>query len=155
MGLKLNLLARALGVAVLLSSALGADSAGFGVSGAILKAEALPGEEIRHQMVVTVAEEGSPLELAAEVVGFGQALDGGPFRLEPEDDACPHSAREFLRASPERFHIEPGSSEGLLLRARSLQMSGLAEDTPSSRSEPFPSAMDPSASPSPYTSRSI
>jgi len=115
MGLKLNLLAWALGVAVLLSSALGADSAGFGVSGAILKAEALPGEEIRHQMVVTVAEEGSPLELAAEVVGFGQALDGGPFRLEPEDDAGPHSAREFLRASPERFHIEPGSSEGLLL----------------------------------------
>ncbi|HOO52742.1 MAG TPA: hypothetical protein PLX30_00735 [Methanothrix sp.] len=112
---KLNLLAYALCIAIHLSSALGAYSAGFGVSGAILKAEVLPGEEIRHQMVVMIADDGSPLELVAEVVGFGQTLDGEPVRLESEDDTSPHSARDFLRVSPERFKVKTGSSESLLL----------------------------------------
>lgn len=114
MGLKLNLLAWALGVAVLLSSALGVDSAGFGVSGAILKAEALPGEEIRHQMVVTVAEEGSPP--GAKLPrwwGSARPWTADLLGLSPRTTPAPSLAREFLRASPERFHIEPGSSEGL------------------------------------------
>jgi len=115
MGSKLNLLACALCIAALLSSVLGADSAGFGVSGAILKAEVLPGEEISHQMVVMIAEGEPSLVLGAEVMGFGQTPDGGPKGLEPDEDVGLYSARDFLRVSPERFKIEPGSSESLLL----------------------------------------
>lgn len=115
MGSKLNILAYVLCIAVLLSSTVEPASAGFGVSGAILKAEVIPGETISHQMVVSIAENEFPLGLVAEVVGFGQTLDGGCMRLESDNDANPYSANDFLKVSPERFSIEPGTSRELLL----------------------------------------
>lgn len=110
-----NRIAYALSIALLVLLAAEPASAGFGVSGAILRAEVLPGESISHAMTVRIAENETPLDFVAEVAGFGQTLSGGYLLLGPETDTSPYSARDFLRVSRESFSIEPGSSVELLL----------------------------------------
>jgi hypothetical protein len=85
MGSKLKALAYAFSVAVHLSSAFGLASGGFRILGAILKAEAEPGEETRHHIVVVIADEGAPLELEARVtLEDGRTLDMDEFALSGE-----------------------------------------------------------------------
>lgn len=112
---RINKPAYAFSIAVLAVLAADLASAGFGVSGAILKAEVLPGEAISHQMTVRIAENDTPLDLVAEVVGFGQTLSGGCLTLKTEADTSPYSACDFLSVSPKSFSVEPGASQNLLL----------------------------------------
>ena len=89
MASKHNRIAYALSIALLLSLAAEPVSAGFGVSGAVLKSEVLPGESISHAMTVRIAENETPLDFDAEVAGFGQTLSGGYVTLGPEADTSP------------------------------------------------------------------
>jgi hypothetical protein len=89
--------------------------AGLGVSGVILMADVNPGQSITHEIIVDSDQTDSPMDLVAEVVGFGQSLDGANIELPPEEDLSPYSARPFLKVAPASFHLEPGISQKVVL----------------------------------------
>lgn len=89
--------------------------AGLGVSGVVLIADVNPGQDITHEITVDSDQTDSPMDLVAEVVGFGQSLDGANMELPPEEDLSPYSARPFLTTTPVSFHLEPGTSQQIVL----------------------------------------
>ena len=100
---------------IIISSIVTAPVSGFSVSGAIFEAEVAPGQSISHNMTVSIDESDPPMNLLAEVVGFGQTLDGGNIELSPMADTSPCSARSFLSVDPTSFHLDPGESQNVLL----------------------------------------
>lgn len=90
-------------------------SASIGVSGSILQKTVNPGQNITHVMTVELNKSDQPMDMEVEVMGFGQTLSGGYRGLSAEQDTSPFSARPFLNVSPDKFHIEPGTSEKVIL----------------------------------------
>lgn len=89
------------------------SSAGLGVVGALFMTSANPGDHISHEIKVSIKDTDSPMDLNAEVGGFGESIQGSYLVLNEEEDTSPYSAREFLTISPSSFHLEPGESETL------------------------------------------
>lgn len=100
-------------------SLLVTTSAGFSVSGSILKTEVNPGQEVVHVMTVKNGEDALPLlDLTAEVFGFGISPTGGNLKFSSEEDTSPYSARAFFEVSPNKFSLGPGESQEVVLEGR-------------------------------------
>lgn len=90
-------------------------SAGLGVDGAVFWGTVSPGEKIVHEMTVSIGTNASPLDLEAEVYGFGMSTYTDYLLLDPEEDVSPYSAREFLTIEPKSFQVEPGIPQKVLI----------------------------------------
>jgi len=97
-------------ISLLALSLLVTTSAGFSVSGSILKTEVTPGQEVVHVMTVKTEADESPLNLTAEIFGFGISTTGGNLKYSSEEDTSPYSARAFFEVSPNEFSLGPGES---------------------------------------------
>jgi len=73
-------------ISLLALSLLVTTSAGFSVSGSILKTEVTPGQEVVHVMTVKTEADESPLNLTAEIFGFGISTTGGNLKYSSEED---------------------------------------------------------------------
>lgn len=91
--------------------------AGLRVVGAKIEAQVSPGSETSYNIKV-VDNSDVPMDIAIEVKGYGTSAEGTLKVLEPEEDASPYSAREFLTVSPDSFHLEPGESQDVTVTAK-------------------------------------
>ena len=84
--------------------------AGLMVSNAKIQESAYPG-----QVITTVMKVGdntsAPMDIAVDIDGTGNYLDGSVMAVDPGSDVSPYSARTFVTASPTSFHLEPGQSQ--------------------------------------------
>ncbi|MFB3766023.1 MAG: hypothetical protein ACE14P_12360 [Methanotrichaceae archaeon] len=101
---------------LLLGSQLG--SSGLGVSGAILERKVDPGEIFSHEMIVSSDSSTPPMDLTIDILGINQTVDGENVELKEGEDIGPYSARTFLKAIPEIFHLEPGESQKVTVEGR-------------------------------------
>jgi hypothetical protein len=102
-------------VALLALSIFVPTSAGFTVSGALFIDVVSPGEEILHEITVTIDEDSSPQNMIAVIGGFATTPEGADYMLDPDDDIGPYTARPFLIVSPERFQLQPGEPQKVLV----------------------------------------
>ena len=93
----------------------GPASAGLRVDGAVFDAVADPGEHVSHTATVSTKTTDSPLDMKVEIFGYGQAIDGSSVALNETQDTSPYSARPFLKANPESFHLDPGESRSVVI----------------------------------------
>lgn len=84
---------------------------GTGISGAVFKTDAAPGQHIAHEIDIINSKDDNPTNFSAEVLGFGQGLDGSFLPLTADQDKSPYSARSFLRISPASFLLEPNQTQ--------------------------------------------
>jgi hypothetical protein len=101
-------------MAAILLLALAPISSGLGVEGVIFDVEAAPGQHVSHEITASLRENEGPMDLQVDVLDWGQSLDGSNHELEMGMVAC-RSAKDFLRASPDRIHLEPGESQKILV----------------------------------------
>lgn len=101
-------------IAVILLLSLAPTSFGLGLEGVIFEAEAAPGQHVSHEITVSLRENEGPMDLQVEILDWGQSLDGSNQELEVGAVAC-CSAKDFLRASPDRIHLESGESQKILV----------------------------------------
>jgi hypothetical protein len=74
--------------------------AGLGVSGVLLMADVNPGQSITHEIIVDSDQTDSPMDLVAEVVGFGQSLDGANMNYH---EISGHIRGDLLTVTPRAF----------------------------------------------------
>lgn len=86
-------------------------SAGLKVTGMIYNGELAAGEGTSHVMEISIKEGDSPIDIAVDVMGFGQSPEMSSCFLEASEDKNPYSAREFISIDRPTFHLEPGESE--------------------------------------------
>lgn len=104
-------------IPLLVLSMLLAPSAGLDLSGAIFKGEALPGQEIDHEITVSLGEGESAQNVTVEVFGFAMNENGSNIQLAPEDDNGIYSAREYLTVIPEVLQLQPGEPQKVQVKA--------------------------------------
>ena len=100
-------------LAIALTAAVAAPVlAGLRVTGARIEQPVYPGESITT--VINVGDNtDAPMDIAVDVKGLGNYLNGVTQSLTPEEDLSPYSARTFVTASPTSFHLEPGESQNV------------------------------------------
>lgn len=84
-------------------------SAGLRVGGARIDVALAPGVSATYPMNVGNTTN-EPMDIAIEVKGFGNYINGPVRALDVEDDLSPYTAREYVAVSPSSFHLEPGES---------------------------------------------
>jgi hypothetical protein len=84
---------------------------GLRVSGAIVRADAIPGTSYTHTMTIGTREDDPPMDIAVDVMGLGQSLEGACQALEAAEDTSTYSARSFITLDKSSFHLEPGDSQ--------------------------------------------
>lgn len=99
-------------------------SAGIDVGGAICVQEVNPGQHVTHKMTVLTDKDSSPMDMEAKVWGWTQGLNDELVLIDPAEDRSPFSAAPFLRVSPERFHVEPGILQEVVLEGDVPQDAG-------------------------------
>lgn len=104
-------------VALLLLSIFLPTSACIEVSGAIFSDEVSPGQELVHEMSVSIDKDALPLNMTAEIFGFAMNPSGSNIELSPEEDNGSYSAREFLAVTPEEFQLMAGVPQKVLITA--------------------------------------
>jgi len=83
-----------------------------GISDGIpISVELSPGESRTFVMEVGLEEDDDPLDITAEIKGFGQNLEGGIVELTAAEDSSQYSARGFTTVTPAEFHLEPGETQ--------------------------------------------
>jgi hypothetical protein len=87
--------------------------ASFTVTGVLCLAEVTPGQAFRHVVDVAINDSIDPKEYFVDVIGMGQNLNGSVFELMPESDVSPYTARPFLHAYPQSFHLDPGGHKNI------------------------------------------
>ncbi|RQW81220.1 MAG: hypothetical protein EHM14_01870 [Methanothrix sp.] len=105
--ISLSLLALLLG--------MGPASAGLRVDGAVFEEVAAPGQHVSHEAIVSTKTSDSPLDMKVKILGYGQTEDGSSAALNETQDTSLYSARPFLKATPESFHLEPGESKSVVI----------------------------------------
>lgn len=91
-------------------------SAGLQVSGATFEAEVAPGQPFENQINVSNYDSVGPMDVIVDVLGYGQSQKDGVIEdLKKELDTSPYTAREFVKVSPEEFHLEPGESQKVIV----------------------------------------
>lgn len=93
-------------------------SAGLGVSGAIIERKVDPGGAFAHEMTVSSDIASPPMDLAVDIMGMNQTIDGESIELNESEDASPFSACQFLNANPSSFHLEPGQSQNVIVEGK-------------------------------------
>jgi hypothetical protein len=87
----------------------------FKVEGASLKLEVEPGEHISHLVDISITESEPANDFVVRMGGFGQNMMGGGEPVAEEEDSSPYTASPFLTISTTGFHLEPGSSQKILI----------------------------------------
>lgn len=90
----------------------------IGVDGALFIAEGNPGDPVYHEMNISIPETDPSNDISVKLSGFGQSLGGIGYALEPENDIIPYSATSFLEVNLTEFHLEPGSSQKVIMTGR-------------------------------------
>lgn len=99
---------------ILILSAI-APVSGIMVGGIRLVTDVSPGDHILHLITVDIGDDGEAVDVVAQLKGCGMALDGSRVQLVPEEDTEPYTARNFLKVTPERTTIEPGTRADFVL----------------------------------------
>lgn len=107
--------AYALIFSLLLFPVLPTATAGLGAAGAIIERNVNPGESFAHEVTVSADNTGDPMDIVVDILGLNQSLEGENIELSENEDSSPYSARTFLKASPSKFHLEPGKSQEVLV----------------------------------------
>ncbi len=100
---------------VLLLLTAGVASAGLGVIGAMLDKNITPGDQFTHVMQVRLGPSDSPVNVSADIFGFGQGDDGSMREINASQDSSPYTATPFLKISPKSFHLDSGGSQQVIL----------------------------------------
>jgi len=95
--------------------ALGSASADLKVSGGVFAISAVPLQHVEHVITVSNGDSDRPINLVANVAGFGQAPDGSDIVLDESTDNSPYTARPFLNLTPAAFSLDPGQSQRITL----------------------------------------
>jgi hypothetical protein len=90
----------------------------IGIDGALFIAEGAPGDPVYHEMNISIPETETPNDISVKLSGFGQSLAGIGYPLEPENNTSPYSATSFLEVNLTEFHLEPGSSQKVIMAGR-------------------------------------
>jgi hypothetical protein len=90
-------------------------SAGLTVTGAAYIDTVSSGQEIAHEMTVSINKNDSPQDMSVDIFGFVMNEEGVNIELSPEDDIGPFTARPFLSVEPKNFTVEPGVPSKVLL----------------------------------------
>lgn len=88
-------------------------SSSIKASGIIFDAKAAPGEKVSHEITIDIKNE-SPADFRVAVVDWAQGPDGSNIPAI-DNNTRPYSAKDFLKASPEKFHLEPGESQKIIV----------------------------------------
>ncbi len=101
-------------------------SSGIQASGIVLDAKVAPGEQISHNITINIDKNESPSDFIVEIADWKQGSDGssGP---ATDNNTHPYSAKDFFRVSPEKFHLEPGESQTIMVKG---EITRLTVDTP-------------------------
>jgi hypothetical protein len=92
--------------------------AGLGVSGAIIEKDVKPGETFVHDMTVCSDHSGPPMDIAVDVMGLNQSLEGDNMELDENEDIGPYSACAFMKVNPSKFHLEPGEIQSVIVEGK-------------------------------------
>jgi hypothetical protein len=101
---------------VLLMLFVSTVSGGLGVKGVTIEADVAPGEHFSQDIIVYITETDPPMDIKAEVMGFGQPPGGGTLEILLEKDSGDYTARPFLKVTPASFHLEPGQEQILTVQ---------------------------------------
>lgn len=99
------------------SLSLTSISSGIQATGIVLDAEAAPGEEISHDILINIDKNESPADFQVDVVDMVQGPDGSNNAVNDTNEHI-YSAKNFLRASPEKFHLEPGELQKIVVSGK-------------------------------------
>lgn len=69
------------------------------------------GDTVTHTITVSTTATDAPMDIAIDVLGFGQTADQSYSSLSPADDTSPYSARNFITLDTGSFHLNPGESK--------------------------------------------
>lgn len=101
--------------AALIISILQLAEASFTVTGALCLAEVTPGQVFSHVVDAAINESSDPQDFFVEILGLGQDLNGTTIAISPDNDVGPYTARPFLHAYPESFHLEAGEHQNITI----------------------------------------
>lgn len=85
------------------------------VSGVVFDPEADPGEHVSHEITVSLRETENATDLTVDLYDWNQTIDGGNVIDEEGSLKTPYSAKGFLKVTPQNIHLEPGSTEKILV----------------------------------------
>jgi hypothetical protein len=114
MNLRYNSLAicgASISLLILMLSAFGS----LEIDGSILEAEVLPGDNLSHEINITLIDSNATQNMSVDILGYGQGLGGAVIGLEEKKDSSPYSARSFLTVSPSTFQLKPGVPQKVIL----------------------------------------
>jgi hypothetical protein len=81
------------------------------VTGAFCLAEVYPDQVFRYVIDATINESSDPQNYSIEILGIGQDVNGSIIAILPDRDLYPYTARPFLYAYPQSFHLDTGEHE--------------------------------------------
>ncbi|MFY9813662.1 MAG: hypothetical protein WCF70_10810 [Dehalococcoidales bacterium] len=87
-----------------------ADS-GLQVSNPILVTDVSPGQTLTFKMTVSIGTSDPTTNIAVQVDGLAQSLDGTNGPAAAANDASPYSARSFITVDSSSFQLQPGGSQ--------------------------------------------
>jgi len=90
-------------------------SSGIQATGIVLDAEAAPGDEINHEIIISTDKNESPMDFQVDVVDMVQGTDGSNNAINDTEEHA-YSAKSFLQVSPEKFHLEPGELQEITVK---------------------------------------
>ena len=90
-------------------------SSGIQSTGMVLDAEAAPGEEINHEIFISIDQNESPMDFQVDVVDMVQGTDGSNNAIN-DTEGHTYSAKSFLQVSPEKFHLESGELQKIIVK---------------------------------------
>lgn len=90
--------------------------AGLGTTVPSIEANITAGTLFSKNITIYTEEGDSPMDLAADVDGVNQSLDGVPYAVLNNKDMNKYSATPFLKILPTKFHLGNGTRRVLELR---------------------------------------
>lgn len=81
---------------------------GLTVAGAMLVTDVSPGQTLTHNITLTIGSADPATDIAVQVGGMTQSLDGTNDILDVSQDTGGYSARTFITVDKETLHLEPG-----------------------------------------------
>lgn len=84
---------------------------GLQVTNTILVTNVSPGQTLPFKMTVGIGASDPATNIAVQVAGIVQSLDGTNGPLAASEDTSPYSARSFISVDKSSFQLEPGASQ--------------------------------------------
>ncbi len=81
------------------------------VVGSIYKGTVSPGQTVIFPITISTSGSEPPMDMLADVMGFGQSPDKSYTALAPVSDTSPYSARSYISIDNRSFHLDPGTSK--------------------------------------------